>query len=195
MDGMQTGKAELILAAALELFEEKGFDGTAVPELARRAGVGTGTIYRYFVTKEALLNALYQRWKSAYNAMVLGEMPAGLSIRGRFGLYWQRMAGFALAEPRAMRFMELHQHAAYLDEKSRKLAERYLAVASAFIAEGVQAGVLKPLAPDFAAALLWGTLIGMIKVCGELTPALIAEAENCLWDAVRARDAAGASAA
>lgn len=187
MAGVSTGKAELILAAALELFEEKGFDGTAVPELARRAGVGTGTIYRYFATKEALLNALYQRWKSAQNTYVLGEMPPDLTIRERFGLYWRRMAGFARAEPRALRFMELHHHAAYLDQTSRALGERYRAVASGFIAEGVAAGVMKPLAPEFAVALLWGALVGMLKLCGELTPELIAEAETCLWDAFRAR--------
>ncbi|MFO1187803.1 MAG: helix-turn-helix domain-containing protein [Alphaproteobacteria bacterium] len=42
-------KRDLILGfAALSLFVEKGFDGTAVPEIAARAGVGTGTLYRYF---------------------------------------------------------------------------------------------------------------------------------------------------
>jgi len=54
MSGQQnTDKAELILGAALELFERQGFDGTAVPELARKAGVGTGTIttFVFFGTK------------------------------------------------------------------------------------------------------------------------------------------------
>ena len=187
MGGVQTDKAELILAAALDLFEEKGFDGTAVPELARRAGVGTGTIYRYFDNKEALLNALYQRWKGAYNDVVLAEMPPGLDIRQRFGLYWQRMAGFARAEPKATRFMELHHHASYLDARSRELADRYQAVARAFVDEGVRAGVMKPLEPDFAVALMWGALVGMAKLRGDLPPDVIAQAEECLWDAVRAR--------
>ena len=51
------------MAAALELFVERGFYGTAVPEIAERAGVGAGTIYRYFESKEALVNALYREQK------------------------------------------------------------------------------------------------------------------------------------
>jgi AcrR family transcriptional regulator len=41
-------KREAILGAALELFAERGFHGTAVPQIADKAGVGAGTIYRYF---------------------------------------------------------------------------------------------------------------------------------------------------
>ncbi|MGZ3428822.1 MAG: helix-turn-helix domain-containing protein, partial [Polyangia bacterium] len=56
-------KSDAILKAALELFVERGFHGTPVPLVAERAGVGAGTIYRSFESKEALVNALYQRWK------------------------------------------------------------------------------------------------------------------------------------
>ena len=47
-------KREAILQAALELFAERGFHGTSVPSVAERAGVGAGTIYRHFESKEAL---------------------------------------------------------------------------------------------------------------------------------------------
>lgn len=47
-------KREAILAAALDLFAERTFEGTPVPLIAERAGVATGTIYRYFESKETL---------------------------------------------------------------------------------------------------------------------------------------------
>jgi len=47
---------ELILAAAEELFLEKGAS-VALEEVAKRAGVGIGTLYRRFPTREALLAA------------------------------------------------------------------------------------------------------------------------------------------
>jgi AcrR family transcriptional regulator len=53
-------KREAILAAALELFAERGFHGTAVPLVADKAGVGAGTLYRHFPTREALILAVYQ---------------------------------------------------------------------------------------------------------------------------------------
>ncbi len=49
--------AELI-AAALDLFAERGFAGTKIEDVAARAGVTKGTIYLYFGSKEALLEAV-----------------------------------------------------------------------------------------------------------------------------------------
>lgn len=48
---------ELILAAADQAFAEEGV-GVPVDEIARRAGVGAGTLYRHFPTKEALFEAV-----------------------------------------------------------------------------------------------------------------------------------------
>lgn len=48
--------AELIDAGLLE-FAERGFAGTRLEDVARRAGVVKGTIYRYFADKEALFEA------------------------------------------------------------------------------------------------------------------------------------------
>jgi len=51
----QTKKA--ILAAAMELFSIHGFEKTSIAQLARTAGVGKGTVYGYFQTKQDLLLA------------------------------------------------------------------------------------------------------------------------------------------
>ena len=47
-----------ILGAALEAFAEGG-ESTSLEEIARRAGVGIGTLYRHFPNRQALLEALY----------------------------------------------------------------------------------------------------------------------------------------
>ena len=49
---------EKVLAAARESFAEGG-EATALEEIARRAGVGIGTLYRHFPNRQALLEALY----------------------------------------------------------------------------------------------------------------------------------------
>lgn len=48
-----------VLDAALEAFAEQGLDAQ-MEEIARRAGVGVGTVYRHFATKEALIEGLVQ---------------------------------------------------------------------------------------------------------------------------------------
>jgi AcrR family transcriptional regulator len=47
-----------VLAAAREAFAEGGAD-TSLEEIARRAGVGIGTLYRHFPTRQQLLEAVY----------------------------------------------------------------------------------------------------------------------------------------
>jgi AcrR family transcriptional regulator len=49
---------EKVLSAAREAFAEGG-ESTALEEIARRAGVGIGTLYRHFPNRQALLEALY----------------------------------------------------------------------------------------------------------------------------------------
>ena len=48
---------ERVIAAAAEVFREKG-DAAVVPEIAARAGVGKGTVYRCFPTKDHLVAAV-----------------------------------------------------------------------------------------------------------------------------------------
>jgi AcrR family transcriptional regulator len=49
---------EKVLTAAREAFAEGG-ESTALEEIARRAGVGIGTLYRHFPNRQALLEAVY----------------------------------------------------------------------------------------------------------------------------------------
>src|SRR5215472_16121485 len=51
---------ERLLAAAAAAFAEHGADDVSLEEIARRAGVGIGTLYRHFPARQALLEAVYQ---------------------------------------------------------------------------------------------------------------------------------------
>ncbi len=51
-------RPEEIVAAALDVFVERGFAATKLADVARRAGVTKGTIYLYFENKEALFKAV-----------------------------------------------------------------------------------------------------------------------------------------
>jgi AcrR family transcriptional regulator len=48
-----------LLQAAVAAFAEHGADDVSLEEIARRAGVGIGTLYRHFPTRQALLEAVY----------------------------------------------------------------------------------------------------------------------------------------
>ncbi|MGV8073911.1 MAG: TetR/AcrR family transcriptional regulator [Syntrophobacteraceae bacterium] len=68
---------ERILESALDTFSEKGFHLATVDEIADRAGVGKGTLYRYFANKETLFNELVQlrleELETSANAILDGQ--------------------------------------------------------------------------------------------------------------------------
>jgi AcrR family transcriptional regulator len=64
---------ELLVAAAREVFAERGVDAS-LEEIARRAGVGVGTLYRHFATRDALVEAVFERRIGEFAA--LGEAAA-----------------------------------------------------------------------------------------------------------------------
>jgi len=57
-------KAKEITLAALELFSKNGYNSTSVEQIARTAGMGKGTIYEYFSTKEDIFISVIRYWST-----------------------------------------------------------------------------------------------------------------------------------
>ncbi len=85
-----------ILRATAALITKKGFAGTSIEDIARRAEVGVGTVYNYFGSKNALLLALMQRdteelLKEGESALAQrGERPESVFTE----LFWIYARGF-----------------------------------------------------------------------------------------------------
>lgn len=175
------GKRQAILDGALMLFAAKGFDGTAVPEIAAAAGVAVGTIYRYFPTKEALDGELRALWADRFADEVLQPLPANATPRAALRTYWRRMAAFARTHPSAYRYLELNGPVE---------GARILQAMQALADWGRREGAMKPVTAGVLQALLRGALAGLMRLAAPdsaIPPALAEEMEDCLWNAVAAR--------
>lgn len=181
-------RRESILDAALECFVERGFHGTAIPQIAKQAGIAAGTIYHYFDSKEALVNALYRTWKSAVAQRVLTAFPQGAPVREQFRVMWHEMVGFAMGAPTAFAFIELHNHASYLDAESQAIDRNLKDFARGMIQRAQSEGLLKPLDASLLMELVFGAFVGMMRAHWEgrieLTDDAISAAEQACWDTV-----------
>lgn len=65
-----------IVSAARELFQSKGFDGTSVAEICRKAGVSNGALFHQFPTKEALGFAVYSLVRAEFWNQIIVAMTA-----------------------------------------------------------------------------------------------------------------------
>ncbi len=151
-------KERRILDAALVLFAERGYHGTAVPLVAHAAGVGTGTIYHYFSSKEELVNAVFRDAKTRLGSAIFDGLESDRPPRELFLDVWNRLVSFARREPLSFRFLEMQDHVPYLDEESRALEQRILV--PLWIA-GSRLGGNVPT--EISMALVWGALVGLIK--------------------------------
>ena len=66
---------ELLLAAAEQEFAERGMDAS-IADIARRAGVAKGTVFRHFATKEELIAAIVGGHFAALTAVARGLLDA-----------------------------------------------------------------------------------------------------------------------
>jgi AcrR family transcriptional regulator len=187
-------KREAIMQAALDLFVERGFYGVAVPEIAERAQVGAGTIYRHFESKEALVNALYRQEKQRFAQNVVASFPAIDRARELFRALWTRIAAFATENHASFVFLELHHHAPYLDDQSRAVEQRMVQLFEGVITAAQSRGELKDAPPRLLMGIVMGAFTGVIRSCAESQAEVAGYpshadwklAEQCVWEAIRA---------
>ena len=187
----KSDKRTAILEGALELFVERGFNGTAVPAVAERAGVGAGTIYRYFSNKEALVNELYRNCKHMLAEYLLTDFAPEASAKEEFHRIWNKMAVFVQEHPLEYEFLELHNHQSYLDDESRELEAQLFELALTFIHNAQERGELRPDDPRLLWSLAEGAFIGLVRSAHrgriELGPQQMEAALGPCWDMIRAQ--------
>lgn len=150
-----------IVAAALQLFRDRGYDGTTMRAIADVAGVSPGNAYYYFRSKEELVQEFYDRLCTAHADTARGLLGAGASFGQN--LYRALHCWIELADPYrplAGRFPAAAMDGAPLTAHSREArgAERAL---YARLVESSATGVdplLRPHLPE----LLWAHHLAMV---------------------------------
>ncbi|GAA5126922.1 helix-turn-helix domain-containing protein [Haloechinothrix salitolerans] len=89
--GSETPAAERVLAAASQLFYERGIRATGVNAIAERAGVTKVTLYAHFGSKDGLvaahLQARDQRWWAEFEEYMTGRVTARERLIAMFDAY------------------------------------------------------------------------------------------------------------
>ena len=118
---------ERILAAALELFSERGFAGTNIRELSALLGMGKSSLYRHFESKEALWNALLDEMIAYYDARFGSSEhlpPVPESLEGLVQMT-MRMADFTIHDEKIVMTRKLLSIEQYRDERAKVLATKH----------------------------------------------------------------------
>lgn len=92
-------RREELLDAALELCRTQGFENLRVEQLVQAAGVAKGTFYHHFVSKDALLEALVQRFGDAlFDHLNTAAKTASGPAADRLGAVMDAAAAFKVSQ-------------------------------------------------------------------------------------------------
>jgi AcrR family transcriptional regulator len=171
---------ERVLAAAEEVFAERGV-AASTEEVARRAGVGIGTVFRHFPTKEVLYEAIVvRRLSQLVEDAPLEDDDAGGAFREFFGRIVEVAATKkAFADTMAVVGIDVKKSAPDVGEEIRRTFALLLERAQ-------QAGAIRP---DVTLPEVWVLLAGACLAADHTDdPALRDRALEVLFDGLAPRE-------
>ncbi len=151
---------ERLVRAALDLFTTQGYHASTTPQVARRAGVAEGTIYRHFTSKEQLLNEIY-RGAAQMFTQIIEQTPAGSPCRTRMNEIAAGWGQVAADDPPLVRLVFVSPPAGLLDDKSRETFEQMRVELEKVVASGKAAGEIRP-GPAYLWTDVWLQLVRLM---------------------------------
>jgi len=160
-----------LIRAALELFTTRGYHVTTTAQIAKKAGIAEGTIYRHFASKQQLVNELYraaQRWATKV-AQEASRSLEPTNTRAQLAAVAHGLIEGATQDPSIVKLGLLEPLGAVLDDESRKAEREFRLVVERLIAEGKAQGVVRTGAVDVWAGMWLATIAYALQkiVAGE----------------------------
>jgi len=158
-------KAE-ILAVAMTVLAEKGFGRTRIEDVAKQAGIGKGTIYEYFRSKEELFFALYNSILKTFHDKIFTRVAAEDSASAAIEQFiflslsafdeWHEF-GVVLLD-----FWSEHRRGTEVHLKFSNVYDTSRNALAELIGKGIRSGEFAPVDPVAAASVIIASLDGIM---------------------------------
>jgi TetR/AcrR family fatty acid metabolism transcriptional regulator len=155
------GKPQQIIDAAIRVFARTGFYNSRVSDIAREAGIASGTIYLYFKTKDEILVTLFREkmaeWVAQVRRQIASEPDAVAKIRRLVALHFSVLETDPdLAE---VVQVELRQGHKFFRGASAHEVSAYFELIGSILHEGIASGQFrKELPVKMATKMLFGAM-------------------------------------
>ena len=180
-------KRAALLSAALALFAEKGLQGASTAQIARCAGVASGTLFVYFSTKEDLIHQLFQEVVGRVHGEIFGQGGLRLGTRDRFLDVLSRILRYFLANPNEFRFLEQYHFSPLFDPECKTLNgdESF----KKLLVEARDQGVIKDVPLLILESIAFGTISSLAKERAsrdtKVDEQMIQQVIQATWDALK----------
>jgi AcrR family transcriptional regulator len=182
-------KRAVILDTTLRLIVARGLESTPMSLIASEAGVGMGTIYHHFPSKEELVNVLYRELKVEVNRAMLSGYSREAPIRERFFRIWRNLFHVYLQYPEMFQFLEQYSYSPYITLETKDIGTKLWEEPIRLMEEGQEQQIVKDLPIKLIMLIAGAPLINLVKeaIGGHiaLNDAMIEAAITACWDAVK----------
>jgi AcrR family transcriptional regulator len=155
-----------ILAAALKLFSQRGYDATGVAEICTEAGISKGAFYHHFPTKQTLFLALLNDWLEGLDEQIQSilfvapNMAEGLMRMAAMAGQFASQAGGNL--PMFLEFWTQASRDPAVWQATIAPYQRYQRVFAGLVQTGIDEGSLRVTDPTVAARMLVAMAVGLL---------------------------------
>lgn len=158
-------KRREILQAALDLFVEKGFHGAPISDIADRAKVAVGTVYRYFPSKDALIEELFSELQGRLKSFVEAHYPYEGTTKEKYEHLLRESMRYLMEYPQHFLYMEQYFNSPYSTSLRRDkiLGKERDAVWVDIFEKGTQRGEIKDLHRGVLFSLAFGPMIALLR--------------------------------
>ncbi|MES2332755.1 MAG: TetR/AcrR family transcriptional regulator [Bacteroidota bacterium] len=138
-------KTEQISKAVLGLVKQKGLAGITMGEIAKEAGMATGTLYIYFKNKEELINHLFFDCRKEALENYFLNYDLSKPFKSGFHTVWMNILNFRIQNFEEVVFMDQCYHSPFINECTMKLAKEMKKPLFKLIERGKEEGVFKDM--------------------------------------------------
>lgn len=156
-------KEQKILDAALKLFVERGFHGTSTAEIAKTAGVATGTLFHYFKTKKELINRLYFYTKESMLNEINGHYDDKKTLKENLKELWLNFVYFGINDPYKFQFILTFHCSPYITSLTREQLETKTENMLGIYKKGIEMQKIKEISFELAMDYFWGNVVSTVN--------------------------------
>jgi len=181
-------KEQKILDASLKLFVERGFHGTSTAEIAKTAGVATGTLFHYFKTKEELINSLYLYIKESMLNEINEHYDDKRTFKENIKSLWLKFVYFGVNDHYKFQFILTFHCSPYITSLTKEQIETHAESMLGIYRKGIGNQKIKEISFEMVMDYFWGNVVATVTHFGKYPENLNKENLNIafelLWDGI-----------
>lgn len=143
------------MESAIDLFSSQGFHATPTQQISKRAGVSAGTLFRYFRTKEELIDSLYASIHRALSDVVKEAICPGIPVEDQIKNVKRRVLYWMFDNPKKALFFEQFSSSPNITKKAKEEAVLRFSPLDELYRKAVSRGVLTRINREVFLANFW----------------------------------------